>query len=66
MKATADNSQMKELEGILREARNHERYLKEKKKHLTQTLAWISEKLQAWTWDTVQTNTKFVDIGLIN
>uniref|UniRef100_A0A7N6B8D4 Uncharacterized protein n=1 Tax=Anabas testudineus TaxID=64144 RepID=A0A7N6B8D4_ANATE len=45
-KAAADSSQMKELEGILKEARNLECYLKEKKKHLRQTLALISDKLQ--------------------
>uniref|UniRef100_A0A3Q3KH76 Uncharacterized protein n=1 Tax=Mastacembelus armatus TaxID=205130 RepID=A0A3Q3KH76_9TELE len=45
-RAAADTSQMKELEGILTEARNLESYLKEKKKHLRQTLAVISNKLQ--------------------
>lgn len=44
-RAAADTSQMKELEGILAEARNLESYLKEKKKHLRQTLASISDKL---------------------
>uniref|UniRef100_A0A8C9Y4G9 Testis expressed 12 n=1 Tax=Sander lucioperca TaxID=283035 RepID=A0A8C9Y4G9_SANLU len=45
-RAAADTSQMKELEGILTEAQNLESYLKEKKKHLRQTLALISDKLQ--------------------
>lgn len=45
-KAAADTSQMKELEGILREAQSLECYLKEKKNHLRQTLALISDKLQ--------------------
>ncbi|CAK6972490.1 hypothetical protein EPR50_G00029620 [Scomber scombrus] len=44
-RAAADTSQMKELEGILTEARNLESYLKEKKNHLRQTLAVISDKL---------------------
>ncbi|KAM9359106.1 testis-expressed protein 12 [Symphorus nematophorus] len=45
-RAAADTSQMKELESILAEAQNLESYLKEKKKHLRQTLALISDKLQ--------------------
>jgi len=45
-RASADTSQMKELEVILIEARNLESYLKEKKSHLRQTLALISDKLQ--------------------
>lgn len=45
-RAVADTSQMKELEGILTEAQNLESYLKEKKNHLRQTLALISDKLQ--------------------
>ncbi|XP_074496767.1 uncharacterized protein tex12 [Sebastes fasciatus] len=45
-RAAADTSQMKELEGILTEAQNLESYLKEKKRHLRQTLALISDKLQ--------------------
>uniref|UniRef100_A0A3Q3K6V9 Uncharacterized protein n=1 Tax=Monopterus albus TaxID=43700 RepID=A0A3Q3K6V9_MONAL len=45
-RAAADTSQMKELEGILTEARNLESYLKEKKKHLRETLTQISDKLQ--------------------
>ncbi|XP_008278769.1 testis-expressed sequence 12 protein [Stegastes partitus] len=45
-RAAADHAQMKELEGILTEARNLESYLKEKKRHLRQTLALISDKLQ--------------------
>uniref|UniRef100_A0A3B4V6Y0 Uncharacterized protein n=1 Tax=Seriola dumerili TaxID=41447 RepID=A0A3B4V6Y0_SERDU len=44
-RAEADTAQMKELEGILTEARNLETFLKEKKKHLKQTLALISDKL---------------------
>ncbi|KAL3057768.1 hypothetical protein OYC64_008092 [Pagothenia borchgrevinki] len=44
-RAAADTSQMKELEGILTEAQNLESHLKEKKKHLRQTLALISDKL---------------------
>ncbi|KAM7399798.1 hypothetical protein PAMP_019042 [Pampus punctatissimus] len=44
-RAAADTSQMKELEGILTEARSLESYLKEKKSHLRQTLAAISAKL---------------------
>uniref|UniRef100_UPI0037E80D5F testis-expressed protein 12 n=1 Tax=Semicossyphus pulcher TaxID=241346 RepID=UPI0037E80D5F len=46
-RAAADTSQMKELDGILKEAQNLESYLKEKKKHLRQTLALISDKLQS-------------------
>lgn len=45
-RAAKDTSQMKELEDILTEARNLESYLKEKKHHLRQTLALISDKLQ--------------------
>lgn len=45
--AAADTAQMKELEGILTQARNLELFLKEKKKHLKQTLALISDKLLA-------------------
>ncbi|KAM9732745.1 testis-expressed protein 12 isoform 1-T1 [Menidia menidia] len=45
-RASADTSQMKELEVILTEAQNLESYLKEKKSRLRQTLALISEKLQ--------------------
>lgn len=44
-RAAADTSQMKELEAILAEARNLEGHLKEKKKHLKETLALISDKL---------------------
>lgn len=44
-KAAADTSRMEELECILTEARNLEAHLIEKKKHLRQTLALISEKL---------------------
>uniref|UniRef100_A0A3Q1EXH5 Testis expressed 12 n=1 Tax=Acanthochromis polyacanthus TaxID=80966 RepID=A0A3Q1EXH5_9TELE len=44
-RAAADYTQMKELEGILTQARNLESYLKEKKRHLRQTLALISDKL---------------------
>ncbi|KAI9513622.1 hypothetical protein NQZ68_036203 [Dissostichus eleginoides] len=44
-RAAADTSEMKELEGILTEAQNLESHLKEKKKHLSQTLALISDKL---------------------
>uniref|UniRef100_A0A8C3A5L7 Testis-expressed sequence 12 protein n=1 Tax=Cyclopterus lumpus TaxID=8103 RepID=A0A8C3A5L7_CYCLU len=44
-RAAADTSQMKELEGILTEAQNLESYLKEKKKHLRETLSLISERL---------------------
>ncbi|KAL3992439.1 voltage-gated sodium channel type II beta [Sarotherodon galilaeus] len=45
-RAAADTSQMKELEAILAEARNLEARLKEKKKHLKETLALISDKLE--------------------
>lgn len=45
-RAAADASQMKELEAILAEARNLEAHLKEKKKHLKETLALISDKLK--------------------
>ncbi|XP_018556355.1 testis-expressed protein 12 [Lates calcarifer] len=45
-RAAADTAQMKELEGILTEAQNLESYLKEKKNHLRQTLALISDKLK--------------------
>uniref|UniRef100_A0A3Q0R6P6 Uncharacterized protein n=1 Tax=Amphilophus citrinellus TaxID=61819 RepID=A0A3Q0R6P6_AMPCI len=45
-RAAADTSQMEELEVILTEARNLETSLKEKKNHLRQTLALISDKLQ--------------------
>ncbi|XP_004075783.1 uncharacterized protein LOC101167311 [Oryzias latipes] len=45
-RAAADTSKMKELEILLTEARNLESYLKEKKSHLKQTLAQISDKLQ--------------------
>lgn len=45
-RAAADTGQMKKLQGILTEAQNLESYLKEKKKHLRQTLALISDKLQ--------------------
>ncbi|XP_071327996.1 testis-expressed protein 12 [Trachinotus anak] len=45
-RAAADAAQMKELESVLTEARNLESFLKEKKKHLRQTLALISDKLQ--------------------
>ncbi|TNN34160.1 Testis-expressed sequence 12 protein [Liparis tanakae] len=44
-RAAADTSQMKELEVILTEAQDLESYLKEKKKHLRQTLSLISERL---------------------
>ncbi|XP_069003359.1 testis-expressed protein 12 [Embiotoca jacksoni] len=44
-RAAADTLKMKELEGTLTEARNLESYLKEKKIHLRQTLALISDKL---------------------
>ncbi|TKS81486.1 Testis-expressed protein 12 [Collichthys lucidus] len=44
-RAAADSSRMRELEGILAEAKNLESYLKEKKTHLRQTLAVISDKL---------------------
>ncbi|CAJ1065990.1 testis-expressed protein 12-like isoform X5 [Xyrichtys novacula] len=44
--AAADTSQMKQLDGILIEARNFESCLKEKKKQLRQTLALISDNLQ--------------------
>lgn len=44
-RAAADSSQMRELEGILAEAKSLESYLKEKKTHLRQTLAVISDKL---------------------
>ncbi|KAJ0021816.1 hypothetical protein NQD34_009306 [Periophthalmus magnuspinnatus] len=44
-KATADQSMMQELDGIVTEARNLEAHLKEKKKLLRQTLALISDKL---------------------
>ncbi|KAK5869039.1 hypothetical protein PBY51_010002 [Eleginops maclovinus] len=44
-RAAADTSQMKELEGILAEVQNLESHLKEKKKHLRQTLTVISDKL---------------------
>ncbi|KAM4742525.1 uncharacterized protein tex12 [Anableps anableps] len=46
-RAAADTTQMKELEGILTEARSLESYLKEKKSNLRQTLALISNKLQS-------------------
>ncbi|XP_070826748.1 testis-expressed protein 12 [Chaetodon trifascialis] len=45
-RAAADASQMKELDVLLAEAQNLESYLKEKKIHLKQTLALISDKLQ--------------------
>ncbi|XP_073343537.1 uncharacterized protein [Pagrus major] len=45
-RAAADTSQMKKLEGMLAKAQNLEFYLKEKKSHLRQTLALISDKLQ--------------------
>lgn len=45
-RAAADASRMKELEGILAEARDLESYLREKKQHLRQMLAVISDKLQ--------------------
>lgn len=45
-RAIADTMLMKELEGILADARHLESYLKEKKQHLRQTLDLISEKLQ--------------------
>ncbi|XP_029372545.1 testis-expressed protein 12 [Echeneis naucrates] len=45
-RAAADAAQMKELEGVLTEARNLESFLKDKKNHLRQTLALISDKLQ--------------------
>ncbi|XP_061576128.1 testis-expressed protein 12-like [Cololabis saira] len=45
-RAAGDNTQMKELEGLLVQARNLESHLKEKKQHLKQTLALISDKLQ--------------------
>ncbi|XP_071375649.1 testis-expressed protein 12 [Centroberyx affinis] len=45
-RAAADASQVKELEGILTEARSLESHLKEKKDHLRRTLALISDKLQ--------------------
>lgn len=44
-RAAADSFQMRELEGILAEAKSLELYLKEKKTHLRQTLAVISDKL---------------------
>ncbi|KAG8002283.1 Testis-expressed protein 12 [Nibea albiflora] len=44
-RAAAESSQMRELEGILAEAKSLESYLKEKKTHLRQTLAAISDKL---------------------
>uniref|UniRef100_A0A3Q3X2P2 Uncharacterized protein n=1 Tax=Mola mola TaxID=94237 RepID=A0A3Q3X2P2_MOLML len=44
-RAAAETAQMKELEGILGEARNLESYLKEKKHHLRKTLTLISDKL---------------------
>uniref|UniRef100_A0A665VTN8 Uncharacterized protein n=1 Tax=Echeneis naucrates TaxID=173247 RepID=A0A665VTN8_ECHNA len=46
LRAAADAAQMKELEGVLTEARNLESFLKDKKNHLRQTLALISDKLQ--------------------
>ncbi|XP_034024776.1 testis-expressed protein 12-like [Thalassophryne amazonica] len=46
-RAAADASQVKELDDILREAQNLESFLKEKKNHLRQTLAVISDKLQS-------------------
>ncbi|XP_034557153.1 testis-expressed protein 12-like isoform X3 [Notolabrus celidotus] len=45
-RATADTSQIKQLDGILRETQNLESYLREKKNHLRQKLALISNKLQ--------------------
>uniref|UniRef100_A0A672JDP0 Uncharacterized protein n=1 Tax=Salarias fasciatus TaxID=181472 RepID=A0A672JDP0_SALFA len=45
-RAAADTCQMRELETLLKEARNLESFLKEKKSHLRQTLALISDKLQ--------------------
>lgn len=45
-RTTADTMLMKELEGVLADARDLESYLKEKKQHLRQTLDVISEKLQ--------------------
>ncbi|XP_078140490.1 testis-expressed protein 12 [Centroberyx gerrardi] len=45
-RAAADASQVKELEGIMMEARSLESHLKEKKDHLRRTLALISDKLQ--------------------
>lgn len=46
-RTTADTMLMKELEGVLADARHLESYLKEKKQHLRQTLDLISEKLQS-------------------
>lgn len=45
-RAAADASRMKELEDILAEACDLESYLKERKQHLRQMLAVISDKLQ--------------------
>ncbi|XP_069391178.1 uncharacterized protein [Paralichthys olivaceus] len=45
-RAAADTAQMKKLQDIVTEARNLESYLKEKKNHLSQTLARISDQLQ--------------------
>lgn len=45
-RAAADTSQMNELQGILAEAQYFESYLTEKKNHLKQTLALISNKLK--------------------
>lgn len=45
-RTTADTMLMKELEGVLADARDLESYLKEKKQHLRQTLDVISERLQ--------------------
>ncbi|KAG7479226.1 hypothetical protein JOB18_021204 [Solea senegalensis] len=47
VRAAADKAQMKQMEGILTEARNLESFLKEKKNRLRQTLALISDKLKA-------------------
>ncbi|KAG7479385.1 hypothetical protein JOB18_024190 [Solea senegalensis] len=44
--AAADKAQMKQMEGILTEARNLESFLKEKKKCLRQALDVISDKLK--------------------
>uniref|UniRef100_A0A8C9VNU3 Si:dkey-40g16.5 n=1 Tax=Scleropages formosus TaxID=113540 RepID=A0A8C9VNU3_SCLFO len=45
-RAAADVSQVMELEDILKEARGLESHLREKKEHLKQSLAVISDKLQ--------------------
>ncbi|KAI7800809.1 hypothetical protein IRJ41_012696 [Triplophysa rosa] len=44
-RADVDASQLRELEDILTEARSLESHLKEKKEHLRQCLALISDKL---------------------